>query len=185
MLYLPPIHPIGEHEPQGPQQRRHRRRPATPARPWAIGQHAHGGHEAIHPELGTIDDFDALVATAREHGIEIALDFAINARADHPWLTEHPEWFNRRPDGTLKYAENPPKKYQDIYNVNLDCEDWRGLWQALLRGRARLGRPRRDDLPRRQPAHQAVRLLGVADRGGPPRRTPTCCSSPRRSRAAR
>jgi starch synthase (maltosyl-transferring) len=77
-------------------------------------------------------DFDALVAAAGAHGIDIALDFAIQCSADHPWLTEHPEWFNRRPDGTLKYAENPPKKYQDIYNVNWDSDDWRGLWQALL-----------------------------------------------------
>ena len=92
--------------------------------------------------------------------MEVALDFAIQCSADHPWLTEHPEWFHRRPDGTLKYAENPPKKYQDIYNVNFDCEDWRGLWEALLRHRPALGRPRREGLPRRQPAHQAARRSG-------------------------
>ena len=117
--------------------------------------------------------------------MEVALDFAIQCSADHPWLTEHPEWFNRRPDGTLKYAENPPKKYQDIYNVNWDSEDWRGLWEALLRGRPPLGRPRRARLPRRQPAHQAARVLGVADRRGPRRATPRWSSSPRRSRAGR
>ncbi|MBA3328812.1 MAG: alpha-1,4-glucan--maltose-1-phosphate maltosyltransferase, partial [Solirubrobacterales bacterium] len=105
--------------------------PADPGSPWAIGG-AEGGHTAVHPDLGTIDDFDRLVAAARDLDIEIALDFAIQCSADHPWLTEHPEWFNRRPDGTLKYAENPPKTYQDIYNVNFACEDWRGLWDALL-----------------------------------------------------
>jgi starch synthase (maltosyl-transferring) len=101
-----------------------------PGSPWAIGG-PEGGHTAIHPELGTIEDFDHLVARAQQTGIEIALDFAIQCSADHPWLTEHPEWFHRRPDGSLKYAENPPKRYQDIYNVNFDTEDWRGLWEAL------------------------------------------------------
>ena len=99
--------------------------------PWAIGAEE-GGHDALHPDLGTWKDFDALVAAAQSAGIEIALDFAIQCSPDHPWLKEHPEWFNRRPDGTLKYAENPPKRYQDIYNVNFESEDWRGLWQALL-----------------------------------------------------
>ena len=87
----------------------------------------------MHPELGTVEDVRSLCATAREHGMDVCMDFAINASADHPWLTEHPEWFHRRPDGTLKYAENPPKKYQDIYNVNWECEDWRGLWDEWLR----------------------------------------------------
>jgi starch synthase (maltosyl-transferring) len=131
VLYLPPIHPIGETNRKG-RNNALVAGPGDPGSPWAIGHHAHGGHDAIHPELGTIEDFDHLVAVAGEHGIDIALDFAIQCSADHPWLTEHPEWFNRRPDGTLKYAENPPKKYQDIYNVNWDCEDWKGLWQALL-----------------------------------------------------
>ena len=98
--------------------------------PWAIGS-AEGGHDAISPDLGTWDDFDAMVAAARAAGVELALDFAIQCSPDHPWLKEHPEWFNRRPDGTLKYAENPPKRYQDIYNVNFESEDWHGLWQAL------------------------------------------------------
>ncbi len=131
VLYLPPIHPIGETNRKGPNNTLVAGK-GDPGSPWAIGHHAHGGHDAIHPDLGTIDDFDELVRVAGEHGIDIALDFAIQCSADHPWLTEHPEWFNRRPDGTLKYAENPPKKYQDIYNVNWDSEDWRGLWQALL-----------------------------------------------------
>ncbi len=130
VVYLPPVHPIGTTNRKG-------RNNALEAEtgdvgsPWAIGSEE-GGHEAIHPELGTWDDFDALVAAARGAGVEVALDFAIQCSPDHPWLKEHPEWFNRRPDGTLKYAENPPKRYQDIYNVNFDSDDWQGLWQALL-----------------------------------------------------
>ncbi len=107
------------------------RRRRTPGSPWAIGDET-GGHDAVHAELGTIDDLRRLTRVASEHGIDIALDFAIQASADHPWLREHPEWFHRRPDGTLKYAENPPKRYQDIYNVNWESPDWQGLWQALL-----------------------------------------------------
>jgi starch synthase (maltosyl-transferring) len=129
VVYLPPIHPIGRTLRKG----RNNAPVAAaddPGSPWAIGSDE-GGHTAVHPDLGTLEDFDALVSAAREHAIEIALDFAIQCSADHPWLHEHPEWFHRRPDGTLKYAENPPKRYQDIYNVNFDCEDWRGLWQAL------------------------------------------------------
>jgi starch synthase (maltosyl-transferring) len=130
VLYLPPIHPIGQTNRKGRNNSLVAGR-GDPGSPWAIGD-ASGGHTAIHPDLGTLDDFDALVADGRRHGVEICLDFAIQCSADHPWLTEHPEWFNRRPDGTLKYAENPPKKYQDIYNVNWQSEDWRNLWQALL-----------------------------------------------------
>jgi starch synthase (maltosyl-transferring) len=129
VLYLPPIHPIGLTNRKGVNNAL-TAEPGHPGSPWAIGDPG-GGHTAIHADLGTIEDFDALVATANQHGIDIALDFAIQCSADHPWLTEHPEWFNRRPDGTLKYAENPPKKYQDIYNVNWESEDWRGLWNAL------------------------------------------------------
>src|SRR3954454_2237882 len=131
VLYLPPIHPIGRTNRKG-RNNTLEAGPADPGSPWAIGQHDLGGHDAIHPELGTEQDFRALCEAARDHGLEVALDFAIQCSADHPWLEEHPEWFNRRPDGTLKYAENPPKKYQDIYNVNWDSEDWWGLWQALL-----------------------------------------------------
>ncbi len=104
--------------------------PEDPGSPWAIGSED-GGHDAINPELGTLEEFDRLVADAKKLGIEIALDFAIQCSPDHPWLKQHPEWFNRRPDGTLKYAENPPKRYQDIYNVNFESEDWKGLWAAL------------------------------------------------------
>ena len=130
VVYLPPIHPIGVTNRKG-RNNSLVAGPDDPGSPWAIGG-VEGGHRSVHPDLGTIADVDALVAAARAVGIEIALDFAIQCSADHPWLTEHPEWFNRRPDGTLKYAENPPKKYQDIYNVNFDCDDWQGLWKALL-----------------------------------------------------
>jgi starch synthase (maltosyl-transferring) len=129
VIYLPPIHPIGRTNRKG-RNNALVAAPGDPGSPWAIGG-PEGGHTAIHPDLGTLEDFDALVAAAREHDLEICLDFAIQCSADHPWLTEHPEWFHRRPDGSLKYAENPPKKYQDIYNVNWDSEDWRGLWLAL------------------------------------------------------
>ena len=129
VLYLTPIHPIGVTNRKGPGNAL-TAGPGDPGSPWAIGA-ATGGHTAVHPDLGTIDDVDALVAAAREHGIDIALDLAIQCSADHPWLTEHPEWFHRRPDGTLKYAENPPKRYQDIYNLNFDGPGWRELWRAL------------------------------------------------------
>ncbi|MDQ6696872.1 MAG: DUF3416 domain-containing protein, partial [Actinomycetota bacterium] len=129
VLYLPPIHPIGRTNRKG-RNNALVAGPDDPGSPWAIGDQT-GGHTTVHQELGTIDDVEALVAAARELGIEIALDFAIQCSADHPWLTEHPDWFNRRPDGTLKYAENPPKKYQDIYNVNFDSDSWAELWEAL------------------------------------------------------
>jgi starch synthase (maltosyl-transferring) len=129
VLYLPPIHPIGATNRKGKNNAPAARR-GDPGSPWAIGSEA-GGHTAVHPDLGTLAEFDRLVARGQEVGCEICLDFAIQCSPDHPWLKEHPEWFNRRPDGTLKYAENPPKRYQDIYNVNFDCEDWKGLWRAL------------------------------------------------------
>ena len=129
VIYLPPIHPIGTTNRKG-RNNALAAKPGDPGSPWAIGG-PEGGHDAIHPELGTLKDFDNLVAAANKAGLEIALDFAIQASPDHPWLEQHPEWFNRRPDGTLKYAENPPKRYQDIYNVNFDSEDWQGLWVAL------------------------------------------------------
>ncbi len=130
VVYLPPVHPIGRTNRKG------RNNTLTPepddvGSPWAIGAEE-GGHDTLHPDLGTEDEFAAMVGRAKEVGVEVCLDFAIQCSPDHPWLAAHPEWFNRRPDGTLKYAENPPKKYQDIYNVNFDSEDWQGLWQALL-----------------------------------------------------
>src|SRR5437588_5097330 len=130
VLYLPPIHPIGHTNRKG-RDNSLIAGPDDPGSPWAIGDES-GGHEAVHPDLGTLEDVRNLTNTAAEHGLDIALDFAIQCSADHPWLEQHPEWFHRRPDGTLKYAENPPKRYQDIYNVNWDSPDWRGLWQALL-----------------------------------------------------
>jgi starch synthase (maltosyl-transferring) len=131
VLYLTPVHPIGITNRKGANNALTAGE-WDPGSPWAIGLHGVGGHEAVHPELGTLEDFAHLVATCDRHGMQVALDFAIQCSADHPWLTEHPEWFFRRPDGSLKFAENPPKKYQDIYNVNFQCEDWKGLWNALL-----------------------------------------------------
>ena len=129
VVYLPPIHPIGRSGRKGPNNTLPAKK-GDPGSPWAIGA-KDGGHTGIHPELGTIEDFDRLVARAQEHNLEIALDFAIQCSPDHPWLTEHPQWFQHRPDGTIKYAENPPKRYQDIVNVDWEGEDWQGLWEAL------------------------------------------------------
>ncbi len=129
VVYLPPIHPIGHTNRKG-RNNALTAGPDDPGSPWAIGDQT-GGHDAVHPDLGTIEEVKELAEAARQHGLEIALDFAIQCSADHPWLHEHPEWFHRRPDGTLKYAENPPKRYQDIYNVNWESPDWKGLWDAL------------------------------------------------------
>ncbi|HEX6461270.1 MAG TPA: alpha-1,4-glucan--maltose-1-phosphate maltosyltransferase [Thermoleophilaceae bacterium] len=129
VVYLPPIHPIGHTNRKGRNNALVAKK-KDPGSPWAIGDES-GGHDAVHPDLGTLDDVRSLASSAAELGMDVALDFAIQCSADHPWLTEHPEWFHRRPDGTLKYAENPPKRYQDIYNVNWESEDWRGLWEAL------------------------------------------------------
>lgn len=129
VLYLPPIHPIGYVHRKG----RNNALTAAPGdvgSPYAIGS-IEGGHTAVHPQLGTPDDFEALVQTAHEHGMEIALDFALQCAPDHPWVKEHPEWFTFRPDGTIKYAENPPKKYQDIVNFNFESPDAPALWEAL------------------------------------------------------
>ncbi len=129
VVYLPPIHPIGHTNRKGANNSL-TAGPTDPGSPWAIGDE-HGGHDAVHPELGTIEGVKELTAKASSFNLDIALDFAIQFSADHPWLHEHPEWFHRRPDGTLKYAENPPKRYQDIYNVNWESPDWRDLWEAL------------------------------------------------------
>jgi starch synthase (maltosyl-transferring) len=130
VVYLPPIHPIGHTNRKG-RDNSLVAGPKDPGSPWAIGDET-GGHDAIHEELGTAEDLMSLTRAAAKLGIDICLDFAIQCSADHPWLTEHPEWFHHRPDGTLKYAENPPKRYQDIYNVNWESPDWGGLWEALL-----------------------------------------------------
>src|SRR5690606_38978889 len=125
----PPIHPIGRTRRKGPNNQEVGGEDAVGS-PWAIGA-AEGGHKAVHPELGTLDDVRALVAAARERGIEVALDIAFQASPDHPYLREHPEWFRRRPDGTMQYAENPPKKYQDIYPFDFESDDWPALWAEL------------------------------------------------------
>ncbi|WP_312963555.1 alpha-1,4-glucan--maltose-1-phosphate maltosyltransferase [Stutzerimonas nitrititolerans] len=130
VLYFPPIHPIGRAHRKGPNNSL-QAGPNDPGSPYAIGSED-GGHDAIHPQLGTLEDFRELVAAAAEHGLEIALDFAIQCSQDHPWLKEHPGWFSWRPDGTIRYAENPPKKYQDIVNVDFYAEDaMPDLWLAL------------------------------------------------------
>jgi starch synthase (maltosyl-transferring) len=131
VLYMTPIHPIGQTNRKG-KNNALVAAPEDPGSPYGIGG-PEGGHDAVHPELGTEDDLRSLCAAAAEHNLDVALDLAIQASANHPWLTEHPEWFHRRPDGTLKYAENPPKRYQDIYNVNWDTPEWRSLWEELRR----------------------------------------------------
>jgi starch synthase (maltosyl-transferring) len=130
IVYLPPIHPIGEVNRKGPNNTL-TPGPDDPGSPWAIGS-KDGGHDAVHPDLGTLEDFDAFVARAREVGLEVALDLALQAAPDHPWVASHPEWFTTRADGTIAYAENPPKKYQDIYPVNFD-NDPDGIYAEVLR----------------------------------------------------
>ncbi|WP_347156753.1 alpha-1,4-glucan--maltose-1-phosphate maltosyltransferase [Pontibacter chitinilyticus] len=130
-IYLPPIHPIGRAFRKG-KNNSATSEPGEPGSPWAIGA-AEGGHDAILPELGTLDEFRGFVHQAREYGIEIALDFAIQCSPDHPYVKEHPQWFKWRPDGTVQYAENPPKKYQDVLPVNFETEDWQNLWRELRR----------------------------------------------------
>lgn len=129
VLYLPPIHPIGETNRKG-KNNNVNSESGEPGSPWAIGSQE-GGHKSIHPELGTLDDFKKLLKKAGEHGLEIALDIAFQCSPDHPYVKEHPEWFRKRPDGSLQYAENPPKKYQDIYPVNFESENWKNLWEEL------------------------------------------------------
>jgi starch synthase (maltosyl-transferring) len=129
VVYFPPIHPIGASRRKG-RNNSVTSEPGEPGSPWAIGAEG-GGHKAIHPGLGSAEDFRRLVHAARTLGIEIALDIAFQTSPDHPYVTEHPSWFRHRPDGSVQYAENPPKKYQDIYPFNFETEDWRGLWTEL------------------------------------------------------
>lgn len=129
-LYLPPIHPIGEVNRKG------KNNTTTTVEgdvgsTWGVGSH-HGGHKAIHPQLGSLNDFKALIEKAKEHGIEIAMDYALQAAPDHPWVKEHPQWFKWRPDGTVQYAENPPKKYQDILPIYWESDDYKALWDECL-----------------------------------------------------
>ncbi|MGI8867933.1 MAG: alpha-1,4-glucan--maltose-1-phosphate maltosyltransferase [Mycobacteriales bacterium] len=130
VVYLPPIHPIGEVNRKGPNNTLHAG-PGDVGAPWAIGSAA-GGHDAVHPQLGSIESFEAFVARARELGMEVALDLALNAAPDHPWAKQHPEWFTTRADGSIAYAENPPKKYQDIFPLNFD-NDPKGIYAEMLR----------------------------------------------------
>ncbi len=129
VIYFPPIHPIGHTNRKG-RNNSITCEPGDPGVPWAIGSEA-GGHKAVEPSLGTLADFDWLQKQVRKRGMEIALDFALNCSPDHPYVKEHPEWFYKRPDGTIKYAENPPKKYEDIYPLNFRCENWRELWAEM------------------------------------------------------
>jgi starch synthase (maltosyl-transferring) len=129
VLYLPPIHPIGRTNRKG-RNNEERAGPGDVGSPWAIGA-AEGGHDAIHPALGDEADLAALVDALHAHGMELALDVALQTSPDHPWLADHPDWFQHRPDGTLKYAENPPKRYQDIHNFDWDTKDRKGLWEAF------------------------------------------------------
>jgi len=128
-IYLPPIHPIGEKNRKG-RNNNVRAQPSDPGSPYAIGS-ALGGHDALHPELGTLDDFRAFVAACAARGMEVALDLAVQCAPDHPWVEQHPEWFEFRDDGTIRYAENPPKQYQDIVSVNFRTPAWPALWKAI------------------------------------------------------
>ena len=129
VLYLPPIHPIGVTQRKGANNRP--AKPGEPGSPWAIGSEL-GGHKAIHPELGTLEDFRSLVKSAASQGIDVALDIAFQCSPDHPYTREHPEWFKHRPDGSIQFAENPPKKYEDIYPFDFETKHWRELWAELL-----------------------------------------------------
>ena len=129
VVYLPPVHPIGRSHRKGPNNTTVAG-PGDPGSPWAIGSEE-GGHKAVNPALGSLADFDRLVSRARELDLEIALDLAFQCSPDHPYVEKHPEWFRHRPDGSIQYAENPPKKYEDIYPLDFECEHWRELWQEL------------------------------------------------------
>lgn len=129
VLYLPPIHPIGKVNRKG-KNNSVNAEPGEPGSPWAIGSDE-GGHKSILPELGTLDDYKKLISEAKKHNIDIALDIAFQCAPDHPYVKDHPEWFKQRPDGSIQYAENPPKKYQDIYPFNFETENWFALWNEL------------------------------------------------------
>jgi starch synthase (maltosyl-transferring) len=130
VLYLPPIHPIGRTHRKGANNST-KAGPDEPGSPWAIGSEE-GGHKSINPRLGTMEDFQHLLGAADKHGMQVALDIAFQCSPDHPYTREHPEWFKHRPDGTIQYAENPPKKYEDIFPFDFETEHWRELWDELL-----------------------------------------------------
>lgn len=129
VVYLPPVHPIGQAFRKG-KNNSITALPEDVGSPWAIGS-AEGGHKSVHPQLGSLEDFRHFVSKAAEQGLEVALDIAFQCTPDHPYVREHPEWFRKRPDGTIQYAENPPKKYQDIYPLDFESANWRALWQEL------------------------------------------------------
>ena len=129
VVYLPPIHPIGREFRKG-KNNSPNSQPTDPGSPWAIGS-AEGGHKSIHPDLGTLADFKHFVSAAGKQGLEVAIDIAFQCAPDHPYVREHPEWFRKRPDGTIQYAENPPKKYQDIYPLDFESAEWLALWEEL------------------------------------------------------
>lgn len=129
VLYLPPVHPIGKINRKG-KNNSVKAEPGEPGSPWAIGSDE-GGHKSILPALGTIDDYRALIQEAKMYGLDVALDLAFQCAPDHPYVKDHPDWFKQRPDGSIQYAENPPKKYQDIYPFNFECDDWQNLWNEL------------------------------------------------------
>ena len=129
VLYFPPIHPVGKVNRKG-KNNAVNAQPDDPGSPWAIGSEI-GGHKDINPDLGTLEDFKELAAAAKDHGLEIAMDIAFQCAPDHPYIKEHPDWFIWRPDGTIMYAENPPKKYQDIVPINFETDDWENLWKEL------------------------------------------------------
>ena len=168
VLYLPPIHPIGVAHRKGPNNSL-TAGPNDPGVPWAIGN-ADGGHDAINPELGTMKDFENFVAAAKKAGLEIALDLALQTSPDHPWVKSNPQWFNKRADGTIAYAENPPKKYQDIYPINFD-DDYEGIRDEVLRI-IRLWVSKgvkifRVDNPHTKPVHFWQDLLDIVRRESP------------------
>jgi starch synthase (maltosyl-transferring) len=164
VLYLPPVHPIGRTHRKG-RNNTPSAGPDDPGSPWAIGSEA-GGHKSVHPRLGTLEDFRNFVSRASEQGIEVALDIAFQCAPDHPYVQAHPEWFRQRPDGSVQYAENPPKKYQDIYPIDFETENWRALWEELKRVLFFLARPGHTNLQSGQSPHQVLQLLGMGDRGG-------------------
>jgi starch synthase (maltosyl-transferring) len=127
VLYLPPIHPIGLTHRKG-KNNSTTAGPNDPGSPWAIGS-SEGGHKAVHPELGTLQDFRRLLKKAKEHSLEVALDLAFQCSPDHPYVREHAGWFRTRPDGSVQFAENPPKKYEDIVPLDFETADWRELWE--------------------------------------------------------
>jgi starch synthase (maltosyl-transferring) len=129
VVYLPPVHPIGQTKRKG-KNNALVCTPDDPGSPWAIGDRT-GGHKAVHPELGTLQDFRRFVKSAGELGIDVALDIAFQCSPDHPWVEQHPDWFKQRSDGSIRFAENPPKKYEDIYPIDFECDDWQALWAEL------------------------------------------------------